>query len=120
MKQKKFSCYEEFRSELSSWIEQNPDMLYLDGSNGDKPNGIPYSSFEIDFIGQSLEVALRSDTKKETLIKVVSSDLKDFIIVPPSPGNKHWRFDFLEEFKKEDYGNRAGLYAYVMKLASSK
>ena len=120
MKQKKFSSFDEFRNELSSWIEQHPEMTYLDGTNGSKPNGMPYCSFEIDFIGQSLEVAFRSDTKKETLIRVVSSKIEDFIIVPPSPGNKHWRFDFLEEFKKEDYGNRAGLYAYVMKIASSK
>lgn len=105
----KYSNFSEFKIGLNKWLNANPSLTTL----SDGPGPTVFTSFILEGEDLRVLVSFHSDTKREALEKVLQSELRDFIILPPTEGFKKYRFDFLDSFEKEKYKNRYGLYAYV-------
>ncbi|KAB8033607.1 hypothetical protein [Fluviispira multicolorata] len=110
-----FDSFKELKEWLiSTWFPQNTKAVQLDGSNKNKSNMKVIVSFNTSEIPNlNAKISLHGDTKKEALSMLITSEIEDFIIIPPQKKAKYWRLHFKGTHEYENDSVANGLYAYL-------
>lgn len=108
------TSFSDFKKWIQTWLLQNPNAAQLDGQTTEAPNPEVYVIMELtDIEGLQGKVAFHGDTKADALKRIANANLSDFVIVPPKPGAKYWRFHFGSTHTYTNQSEADGLYAYL-------
>lgn len=112
-----YASFSDFKTDLRTWMQQNPNALQLDGRTSPKSNPKQVIKVQMPEISESDTPAVyfHGDTTRAALDEILRSEITDFILVPPAAGRKQWRFHFARSHGYSSETIADGLYTDLEK-----